>query len=77
MEELERCSCNRAYHVYKDKWDPVVGEILACKRESTNAQDFVYKKFRVLNFRTWARGTRKFLLRKFPKLGYLVIICIL
>ena len=39
MEELERCSCIRGYHVYKNKWDPVVGEVLAYKRESTNAQD--------------------------------------
>ena len=39
MEELERRSCIRGYHVCKDKWDPVVGEVLACKRESTNAQD--------------------------------------
>ena len=39
MKELERRSCIRGYHVYKDKWDPVVGEVLACKRESSNTQD--------------------------------------
>ena len=26
-------------YVHKDKWDPVVGEALVCKRGSTNAQD--------------------------------------
>ena len=121
MEELERHSCIRGYHVYKDKWDPVVGEVLACKRGSTNAQvryvvavqkngtivgqpatksiesmlavlakkgcyyslysdwketalckkNFMYK-ICVFNFRTWARSSKIFLLRKFLKLRYIV-----
>ena len=29
----------RGYHVYKDIWDPVVGETLQCKRETDNGSD--------------------------------------
>ncbi len=29
----------RGYHVYKDIWDAVVGEILDCKRERDNVRD--------------------------------------
>ena len=32
-------SCVRGYHVYKDIWDPVVGETLNCEREDRNPQD--------------------------------------
>ena len=29
-------SLARGFHVYMDMWNPVIGEILKCKRESTN-----------------------------------------
>ena len=32
-------SCVRGHHVYKDVWDPVIGEKLECCRESGNVQD--------------------------------------
>ena len=32
-------SCVRGYHVYKDIWNPTVGETLNCEREARNAQD--------------------------------------
>ena len=38
----------RGFHVYKDVWTPVVGEMLLLKREPTNAVDYcavgVYKE---------------------------------
>ena len=32
-------SCVRGHHIYKDVWDPVVGEKLDCRRECGNVQD--------------------------------------
>ena len=32
-------SCVRGYHVYKDIWNPAVGDELPCLRESDNAAD--------------------------------------
>ena len=29
----------RGYHVYKDRWEPFIGEVLNCERELTNAHD--------------------------------------
>ena len=31
-------SCIQGYHVYKDIWDPVFGEMLNCKLEDRNPQ---------------------------------------
>ena len=32
-------SCVRGFHVYQDIWTPVMGEILVCRRETTNVED--------------------------------------
>ena len=32
-------SCIRGYHVYKDIWDPPVGETVECEREARNPRD--------------------------------------
>ncbi|CAH3013886.1 unnamed protein product [Porites evermanni] len=32
-------SCIRGYHVYKDIWDSVVGEVLDCEHEPDNPHD--------------------------------------
>ena len=32
--------CVRGYHVYKDVWAAAIGEVLACSREPTNAENF-------------------------------------
>ena len=32
-------SCVRGYHVYRDIWNPSVGDKLECRREPTNVQD--------------------------------------
>ena len=29
----------RVFHIYKDVWNPVVGDILKCQRESGNLHD--------------------------------------
>ena len=29
----------RDFHVYGDRWSPVIGEVLVCERESGNAED--------------------------------------
>ena len=34
-ETVAISSCVWAYHVYKDRWKPRIGENLACVREST------------------------------------------
>ena len=39
MEELRRESCIRGHHVYKSRWNPVLGEVLLCEREPHNATD--------------------------------------
>ena len=32
-------SCIRRYHMYKDIWDPGLGESVSCKREDRNPQN--------------------------------------
>ena len=32
-------SCIRGYHVYQSVWSPIIGEVLGCHRECTNALD--------------------------------------
>ena len=39
MEELRRESCIRGHHIYKNIWNPAVGEVLVCEREPHNAAD--------------------------------------
>ena len=39
MEEFERDSCIRGYHVYKEIWQAAVGEELECDREHGNTKD--------------------------------------
>lgn len=37
--DLEIESCIRGFHVYKDRWNPVLGENLSCQRELSNGHD--------------------------------------
>ena len=37
--EYQKASCVRGYHVYRDIWEAVIGEVLQCERERTNAED--------------------------------------
>lgn len=39
MEERRKEMCIRGYHVYKEIWDAIVGEILQCERETDNEKD--------------------------------------
>ena len=39
VEEFEMNSCIRGYHVYQDRWLPIIGERLECRRESGNPRD--------------------------------------
>ena len=39
MEELRRESCICGHHVYKSRWNPVLGEVLLCEREPHDATD--------------------------------------
>ena len=39
MEDFERESCIRGFHVYKTIWEPALGEELQCLREHGNARD--------------------------------------
>ena len=32
-------SCVRGFHIYQNVWTPVVGEVLGCRRETTNTED--------------------------------------
>ena len=32
-------SCVRGFHIYQDVWTPAVGEVLGCRRETTNTED--------------------------------------
>ena len=45
-------SCMRGFHVYQDVWTPIIGEVLACRREMTNIEDryaiAVYKMEKLL-----------------------------
>ena len=37
-------SCVRGFHVYKETWEPVNGEMLECSREPDNADENRYAK---------------------------------
>ena len=37
--EFQLTSCVRGYHVYKDVWNPSIGEEFHCKREEGNSED--------------------------------------
>ena len=39
MEELARESCVQGHHIYKEVWNPVVGEVPLCERELHKAAD--------------------------------------
>ena len=39
MEEFEKASCIRGFHVYQDNWTPILGERLVCKNEPDNPRD--------------------------------------
>jgi len=39
VHELSLKSVVRGYHVYMRIWDPVIGDILACKQERDNDED--------------------------------------
>ena len=39
MEEFETSSCIRGYHVYQDRWVPIIGEWLECTRQPENPRD--------------------------------------
>ena len=32
-------SCVRGFHVYQDVWNPIIGKVLACRRQTTNIED--------------------------------------
>ena len=53
--EKETACCVRGYHVYKDIWAAVIGEVLVYSQEPTNAQKFsLYNYIRVKYFRTFS-----------------------
>lgn len=39
MEEIEKESCIRGYHVYKDTWQANIGDELECVRQPGNSKD--------------------------------------
>ena len=39
METFQKESCIRGYHIYRERWDAVVGEKLECQRERGNTTD--------------------------------------
>ena len=39
VEEFETNSCIGGYRVYQDRWLPIIGEWLECRRESGNPRD--------------------------------------
>ena len=39
MEEFQKESCVRDYHIYKDIWNAALGEELQCQRETGNSSD--------------------------------------
>ena len=39
MEEFQKESCVRGYHLYKDVWNAVLGEELLCRRGAGNSSD--------------------------------------
>ena len=38
-DEARISSCVRGYHIYKEKWTAVIGEVLCCARETGNVLD--------------------------------------
>ena len=38
-DELTLSSCIRGFHVYREIWTPVIGEVLTCKRQPSNMVD--------------------------------------
>lgn len=38
-DEWERACCVRGYHIYRNVWQAVVGEVLDCVREPQNSSD--------------------------------------
>ena len=52
--EASMDSCVHGFHVYQDIWTPVMGEILVCRRETTNVEDryavAVYKSEEVVGY---------------------------
>ena len=39
MQDYRADCCIRDYHVYRDTWVAVIGEVLECERELTNTRD--------------------------------------
>ena len=39
MDETCFRSCVRGFHVYPTIWNPIIGEVLPCRRELTNVTD--------------------------------------
>ena len=39
VEKLQRELCIRGHHIYKEIWDPVIGELVQCEREPRNEAD--------------------------------------
>ena len=39
MEAIEMVCCIRGYHLHKEIWEAVVGEVLMCEREPHNSLD--------------------------------------
>ena len=39
MQDYRTDCCIRGYHIYRDIWVAVIGEVLECEREPTNTRD--------------------------------------
>ena len=39
MQDYRTDCCIRGYHIYRDIWVAVIGEVLECEREPTNTKD--------------------------------------
>ena len=51
LHDLTVDSVIRGYHVYKDIWVPIIGEILFCEQESGNEEDcFAIAGHQLLNY---------------------------
>lgn len=37
--KLSLPSCVRGHHIYKQLWTPIIGQVLLCKRETSNTED--------------------------------------
>ena len=50
-------SCVRGYHVYREKWNPIIGEVLWCTEEPGNHKDSyavaVYKNSVIVRHLPW------------------------